>query len=121
MIYFLYDKPISLSYIRILNNKKEIEKSVSKMIIKCDDNIIFDGEINKYNKSNNGYTSILFTCDLNITKDIKENELSGYENEMKNQLSNIYLYTNSSEGDDQSERGMYKTVKYEGGIMMIIN
>ena len=120
-IYFLYDKPISLSYIRILNNKKEIEKSVSKMIIKCDDNIIFDGEINKYNKSNNGYTSILFTCDLNITKDIKENELSGYENEMKNQLSNIYLYTNSSEGDDQSERGMYKTVKYEGGIMMIIN
>ena len=76
---------------------------------------------NKYNKSNNGYTSILFTCDLNITKDIKENELSGYENEMKNQLSNIYLYTNSSEGDDQSERGMYQTVKYEGGIMMIIN
>ena len=89
--------------------------------INCYDNIIFDGEINKYNKSNNGYTSILFTCDLNITKDIKENELSGYENEMKNQLSNIYLYTNSSEGDDQSERGMYKTVKYEGGIMMIIN
>ena len=91
------------------------------MIIKCDEKVIFDGEINKYTTNNGGYTSILFTCDLNITKDIKESELSGYENEIKNQLHNIYLYTNPIENEEQLEKGkVYKNIKYEHGVMLVV-
>lgn len=120
-IFIIYDRCVSVSYIRILNYRKDINKSVSKMIIKCDEKIIFDGEINKYTTNNGGYTTILFTCDLNITKDIKESELSGYENEIKNQLNNIYLYTNPSENEDQLEnRKAYKNIKYEHGVMLVL-
>ena len=120
-IFIIYDRCVSVSYIRILNYRKDINKSVSKMIIKCDEKVIFDGEINKYTTNNGGYTSILFTCDLNITKDIKESELSGYENEIKNQLHNIYLYTNPIENEEQLEKGkVYKNIKYEHGVMLVV-
>ena len=82
VIYFIFDKCLSVSQIKIVNHK-DIMNSVSRILIHCDDKIIFNGEVNKYTQYNKGITSILFTCDLNVTKDIKEYELPGYDNNFK--------------------------------------
>ena len=88
-------------------------KGVSQMMIECDGKMIFNGEINRYNILNQGYTSILFTCDLNITKDIKESEISGYDTEIKNQIDTLCL-------GDENRMGRGKIVKDEKSISLIL-
>ena len=95
ILYIFLEKIVGISYIRIFNHKKDILKGVRKLIIKLDENIIFNGNINKYNNINNGCTVILFTCDLNITKNIKECELSGYnENILSNRKEKVIMKEN---------------------------
>jgi hypothetical protein len=61
--------------------------------------MIFNGEVNKYSRLNQGITSILFTCDLNVTKDVKECELPGFnERDFKEELDQ-YLFTSQSMSD----------------------
>ena len=90
ILYVFLEKIVGISYIRIFNHKKDVLKGVRKLIIKLDENIIFNGNVNKYNNINNGCTVILFTCDLQITKNIKESELSGYnENILSNRKEKV--------------------------------
>jgi predicted oxidoreductase (fatty acid repression mutant protein) len=88
--FIIFDNIVILSYIKIFNYKEDINKGIRKIIIKLEQNIIFEGYVNKVNANLNGTTCILFTCDLNITKDIQENELPNYsENiEMLKNLQN---------------------------------
>ena len=95
ILYIFLEKIVGISYIRIFNHKKDNMKGVRKLIIKLDENIIFNGNVNKYNNINNGCTVILFTCDLNITKNIKECELSGYnENILSNRKEKVIMKEN---------------------------
>ena len=76
--FIIFDNVVIISYIKIFNFKEDINKGIRRIIIKLDQKIIYEGYINKLNANLNGTTCILFTCDLNITKDIQENELPGY-------------------------------------------
>ena len=98
-IYFIFDNIISVSQIKIFNYTQNINQSIKRVIIHCDDKMIFNGEVNKYSRLNQGITSILFTCDLNVTKDVKECELPGFnERDFKEELDQ-YLFTSQSMSD----------------------
>ena len=76
--FIIFDNVVIISYIKIFNYKEDINKGIRRIIIKLDQNIIFEGYVNKYNANLNGTTCILFTCDLYVTKHIQENELPGF-------------------------------------------
>lgn len=80
-IFFFFKIPISISYISIKNYRKKKECGVKDIKIYSDDNIIFEGIINQSDAENEsdkngGETLILFTCDMEITKNLDENLLS---------------------------------------------
>ena len=76
--FIIFDNVVIISYIKIFNYKEDINKGIRRIIIKLDQNIIFEGYVNKLNANLNGTTCILFTCDLYVTKHIQENELPGF-------------------------------------------
>jgi hypothetical protein len=80
-IYFIFDKPVSVSYIHIWNYSKKPERGVKEIHISCDDNIIYKGCLKKEE------TVILFTSDKMITKNINETSLTD------SNLKNEYKYT----------------------------
>ena len=69
-IYFIFDKPVSVSYIQIWNYSKKPERGVKEIHISCDDNLIYKGYLKKKEE-----TVILFTSDKMITKNINEKAL----------------------------------------------
>lgn len=104
-IYFIFDRPVSLSYIHFWNYSKKPERGVKEIHISCDDNIIYKGCLRKAEDTNDknnfslsgmsssakagGFnrsigsnfnvhnsTLILFTSDTDITKNINETLLT---------------------------------------------
>jgi len=69
-IFFVFERPIFLSYINIVN-LNEFEFNANEIKIFIDTNIIFEGCLNK-----DCDTVILFTCDMKITKNLDEKLLS---------------------------------------------
>jgi hypothetical protein len=69
-IFFVFERPIFLSYINIVN-LNEFEYNANEIKIFIDTNIIFEGCLNK-----DCDTVILFTCDMKITKNLDEKLLS---------------------------------------------
>ena len=84
-LFYLFDKLIQISYIKItpidnnINNydNKNVYK-IKEIKIFCEDKIIFEGEIYK-----NKPTIILFTCENKLIKDINKNFLTKYINRRK--------------------------------------
>ena len=70
-MYFFFKIPVAISYIKIKNFSENEECGVKDAKIYMDDKIIFEGTLNR-----NKDTLILFTCDMEITKNIDENLLS---------------------------------------------
>ena len=70
-MYFFFKIPVAISYIKIKNFSENEECGVKDAKIYMDDKIIFEGALNR-----NKDTLILFTCDMEITKNIDENLLS---------------------------------------------
>ena len=73
-LYFLFDIPINISYIEIkpfsFSDKEEHSiNSVKDIKIFCDTSVIFEGQLYQFHP-----TSILFTSDKNILKNININE-----------------------------------------------
>ena len=78
-LYFLFDIPINISYIEIkpfsLSDKDEIFlNSVKDIKIFCDTSVIFEGQLYQFQP-----TSILFTSDKNILKNINKKYLTKYQ------------------------------------------
>jgi hypothetical protein len=79
-IYFIFDRPVSLSYIYIWNYTCNSKIGVKEIHIACDDNIIYKGYLKKAESQDNSknITTLLFTSDINITKNIYENHLPDF-------------------------------------------
>ena len=78
-VYMFFRIPIGISYIRVVNHRKEPLKGVKDVKVYMDNNVIYEGYLykmkeegestNEGNCSNDkGETLILFTCDMGITK-----------------------------------------------------
>ena len=86
-LFFLFDNPIDISYIEIkpfsFSDKDEnFSNSVKDIKIFCDTSVIFEGQIYQFQP-----TSILFTSDDNILKNVNKNYLT------KNQINREFTET----------------------------
>jgi len=66
-LYFIFDKPITISYIEITNIQDKPERGIKEIQISLDENLIYKGNIKRFN-SNSDKTTILFSSDNRITK-----------------------------------------------------
>ena len=78
-LFFLFDTPINISYIELkpfsfLDKEENIFNSVKDIKIFCDINIIFEGQLYQFQPS-----TILFTHDNQILKNINTNYLTKYQ------------------------------------------
>ena len=77
-VYMFFRIPIGISYIRVVNHRKEPSKGVKDVKVFMDTNVIYEGYLYKAKEENEsesemncndkGETLILFTCDMGITK-----------------------------------------------------
>ena len=84
-LYFIFEKPVALSFIEIYNISEQPERGVKEIQILFEENIIFKGIIKKFCEKTNK-TTILFSSDNKITKLIDLKSLN------KINMKNIYLY-----------------------------
>ena len=90
-LFFLFDNPIDISYIEIkpfsFSDKDEnFSNSVKDIKIFCDTSVIFEGQIYQFQP-----TSILFTSDDNILKNVNKNYLT------KNQINREFTETKTDD------------------------
>jgi hypothetical protein len=85
-LYFLFDKPISLSYIQIWNYSDNPEKGIKDIQIFVDDCVVYKGVIKK--SSDSPSTVILFTSDNGVTKNLDERLLNTMEKNIYKEIEN---------------------------------
>jgi len=94
-VYILFNKPISISYIRFWNLDDSPSKGCKDIDILCDDKLIYKGILKKAIDDFSYSTIILFTSDEQIIKNIDENLLNPHKNHKYNyskyEVNNCYV------------------------------
>jgi hypothetical protein len=94
-VYFLFNKPISISYMRFWNLEYSPSKGCKEIDILCDGQLIYKGILKKAVDDLSYSTIVLFTSDEKITKNIDETLLNPHKNHKYNyskyEVSNCYV------------------------------